>query len=128
MYIYNLIYLIFIGKLTKSGKKKSSLNIIKAFLQLPKSKKSLYIILLNLIIPIKRQNLNNKSLSYNLIHFYMSLSSAITLLTKKSFYKETKKIPFYKLLYLECQNIEKKNSFIYNLNKNYLKKLVNNIN
>lgn len=128
MNLYNLINIILIKKLVKSGKKRSCLIIINSLLILLKEESFFYGVLLRLMPPTQQYNGYNKFLSKNkyvFIHFYKSLSLALNWLIKGALIRKNRKMSLSKALYLECCDVSKKRGSAYMLRKNYLKQLIN---
>lgn len=138
IFLYHTQFIIFnlIQKILISGKKKKTGNLILNFLILFKKKNNNYLITLEQIIiklmvffTFKLKKIN--SLVYQIpksITYKKAILKAILWLIKAIKIKSKNKIPLYKKLYLECQNILKQQGKAYQLKYNFSKKaLINRI-
>ncbi|PHJ25378.1 ribosomal protein s7 (apicoplast) [Cystoisospora suis] len=138
VFLYQTQFIIFnlIQKILISGKKKKTGNLILNFLILFKKKDKNYLFNLEQII-IKLMvffTFKLKKINYSIyqvpksITYKKAILKAILWLIKAVKIKSKNKIPLYKKLYLECQNILKQQGKAYQLKYNYSKKaLINRI-
>lgn len=92
-----------IKKMTKTGKKRSALNILKRYLSLEKNRKLLPAAVLKLLFLS-----NKKNAAHNIpLHYYFSLSQVIQQLLFNVKKRGKSKMPFFKSLYLESCDVLK---------------------
>lgn len=81
MRLHNLINIILIKRLMKSGQRRSCLTIINSFKSILRDERLFYVALLHLMIPAQQCYIANRLPSNNryvFIHFYKSLSLAVS--------------------------------------------------
>lgn len=122
----NLVYLFFIRKLIKSGKVKTSINIIRNFIKLERNERVFLKAVISLFVPLSFKSEKKIVSTYEdsyLIHYYKPILLAITWIINSAKKRKFPKMSFYKSLYIECCDVLKKKGGAYENMERFMEKI-----